>query len=199
MGENEQSGMLRSVVVLGIIAIISFVVIAGVVALKVNMKNNTDEAIPPVMIMSVLDKSDFKFTTHDGNDQPGPTLNDNVVDWTSSDGVHLDTTSLPDKTWVVGYSPKVNIPRGTKRVKFTVTLKGTGTQYVHPRLHINTSAGNKNYYLETISGSHQVPNYTVFSKIFTVPDGEGSFTATIESREGMNISFKDMTVTLYNN
>jgi len=40
MGENEQSGMLRSVVVLGLIAIISFVIIAGVVALKV-MTNDT--------------------------------------------------------------------------------------------------------------------------------------------------------------
>jgi len=45
MGENEQSGMLRSVVVLGLIAIISFVIIAGVVALKVMTNDTSDDTV----------------------------------------------------------------------------------------------------------------------------------------------------------
>ena len=197
MGENEQGGMLRTVVVIGIIAMVALIITLGVVGLKDNMKKNIDEAIPATMRLSLLNESDFRFTTHDGNDKPGPSLGENVVTWTS-DSVHLNTTSLPASTWVVGYSPSGKIPLGTKRVKFSVTIKGSGTQYVHPRLHINTTAGNENYYLETVSRSNVVSNYTTFSQIFDVPNGSGSFTATIESREGMNVWFKEMNVTLYN-
>jgi len=45
MGEHEQGGMLRSVVVLGLIAIISFVIIAGVVALKVMTNDTSDDTV----------------------------------------------------------------------------------------------------------------------------------------------------------
>ena len=198
MGENEQSGMLRTVVVIGLVAIIAIVMIVGVVGLKSNINNSINEATPASMRMSLLTKSDFKFSTHVDNNKPGPVLGDNVVDWTS-DIAHLDTTSVPAKTWVVGYSPEEDIPRGSKRVKFSVVLKGSGSQYVHPHLHLNTSAGVKDYYLETISASHPVNEFTTFSQVFDVPNGTGSFAATLESREGMNVWIKDMTVTFYDN
>lgn len=41
MGENEQGGMLRVVVVLGLIAIIAAVVIFGVISMKAPMRNST--------------------------------------------------------------------------------------------------------------------------------------------------------------
>ena len=198
MGENEQGGMLRTVVVVGLVALIAAVITMGVVGMKASMINNINEATPASMRMSLMTRSDFKFSTHVDNDKPGPALGDNVVKW-GSDAVYLDTTSLSDKTWVVGYSPVMDIPRGSKRVKFSVVLKGSGSQYVHPHLHINTSAGIKDYYLETISASHPANEFTTFSQVFDVPNGTGSYTATIESREGMNVWFKDMTVTFYDN
>lgn len=45
MGENEQGGMLRTVVVVGIIAMIALIVTLGVVGLKGNMTKNTATAI----------------------------------------------------------------------------------------------------------------------------------------------------------
>ena len=44
MGENEQGGMLRVVVVVGLVAIIAAVVIFAVLKLKENMSGTTDKA-----------------------------------------------------------------------------------------------------------------------------------------------------------
>lgn len=45
MGENEQSGMLRVVVVVGLVALIAAVVIFGVTGLKASMTKNSDTAV----------------------------------------------------------------------------------------------------------------------------------------------------------
>jgi len=41
MGENEQGGMLRTVVVVGLVAIIAAVVVFGVISMKAPLRNNT--------------------------------------------------------------------------------------------------------------------------------------------------------------
>lgn len=48
MGENEQGGMLRTVVVVGLVALIAAVITVGVVGLKNNMTENTDRAVSAV-------------------------------------------------------------------------------------------------------------------------------------------------------
>lgn len=45
MGENEQGGMLRTVVVVGLVALISAVVIFGITGLKASMTKNTATAV----------------------------------------------------------------------------------------------------------------------------------------------------------
>lgn len=49
MGENEQGGMLRTVVVIGIIAMVALIITLGVVGLKSNMSKNTDKAVGTVV------------------------------------------------------------------------------------------------------------------------------------------------------
>ena len=49
MGENEQGGMLRTVVVVGIVAMVALIVTLGVVGLKNNMSKNTDSAVGAVV------------------------------------------------------------------------------------------------------------------------------------------------------
>lgn len=49
MGENEQGGMLRNVVVIGIIAMVALIVTLGVVSLKNSMLKNTDSAVGTVV------------------------------------------------------------------------------------------------------------------------------------------------------
>ena len=48
MGENEQGGMLRTVVVVGIIAMVALIITLGVVGLKSNMTKNTNSAVGTV-------------------------------------------------------------------------------------------------------------------------------------------------------
>ena len=49
MGENEQGGMLRTVIVIGLIALIAAVIALGIIGLKSNMTKNTDSAIGTVV------------------------------------------------------------------------------------------------------------------------------------------------------
>ena len=57
MGENEQGGMLRVVVVLGIIALIAAVVIGGVVASKANMNKHVNDTTSLVGKMANKDSA----------------------------------------------------------------------------------------------------------------------------------------------
>ena len=53
MGENEQGGMLRTVVVIGIIAMVALIITLGVVGLKSNMTKNTNNAVGAVVTTKV--------------------------------------------------------------------------------------------------------------------------------------------------
>lgn len=63
MGENEQGGMLRTVVVIGLVALIAAVITMGVVGLKSNMTKNSDTA------MYNVDKAGkpYQFNSNNGN------------------------------------------------------------------------------------------------------------------------------------
>ena len=49
MGENEQGGMLRTVVVVGLVALIAAVITMGVVGMKASMIKNTDRAVSAIV------------------------------------------------------------------------------------------------------------------------------------------------------
>jgi len=53
MGENEQGGMLRTVVVIGIIAMVALIITLGVVGLKNNMAKNTNSAVGTVVTTKI--------------------------------------------------------------------------------------------------------------------------------------------------
>lgn len=48
MGENEQGGMLRTVVIVGLVALIAAVIIGGIVGMKASMTKNTATAVDNV-------------------------------------------------------------------------------------------------------------------------------------------------------
>ena len=53
MGENEQGGMLRTVIVVGIVALIAAVITMGVVGMKASMTKNTNSAVGVVAMTKV--------------------------------------------------------------------------------------------------------------------------------------------------
>jgi len=67
MGENEQGGMLRTVVVIGIIAMVALIITLGVVGLKDNMTKNQTNALQTVS-KGISNKTiDFMLKGDNGN------------------------------------------------------------------------------------------------------------------------------------
>ena len=66
MGEKEQSGMLRTVVVIGIIAMVALIVIVAVVGLKDNMTKNQTNALQTVSKGVTQKDIDFTMTGTNG-------------------------------------------------------------------------------------------------------------------------------------
>lgn len=75
MGENEQGGMLRIVVIMGIIAMLTLIIILSVVGLKNNMTKNTNNGVGTVVTTkSPYYGKDISFTSYtpDKNAWNGP-------------------------------------------------------------------------------------------------------------------------------
>ena len=65
MGENEQGGMLRIVVVVGLVAMVALIITLGVVGLKNNMSKNTDRAVGTIVTTkSPYYGKDISFTNY---------------------------------------------------------------------------------------------------------------------------------------
>lgn len=208
MGENEQSGMLRTVVVLGIIALITGIVIYTVLKLKDNMHENTDSSIPPVLIINALqpDQMTSYMTTYDGKNwrtlkrtdmEPG------VVKIKSNMNVVLDTRNVSDNKWAIVGSPMYAVPNGSKRVKLSMTVKGGGPQYVHPWIHFYDKDGREihsstagSFYIDAINNK-TLDDFTTLTKVGQVPDNAAKMSVTLETREKMLVEYKDVTATVY--
>ena len=58
MGENEQGGMLRTVVVVGLVAMVALIMTLGVVGLKAEMSSNTDKTVGSVVRIRIPKTTD---------------------------------------------------------------------------------------------------------------------------------------------
>lgn len=95
MGENEQGGMLRTVVVIGLVAIIAIVITVGVVGLKSSLRTNTLMGTSMGQNILEIDQSDSKKMFHRlGGDEK--------LSYDSDTGVYtlvLSTKSMYDASW----------------------------------------------------------------------------------------------------
>ena len=105
MGENEQGGMLRTVVVVGLVALIAGVIIAGVVGMKASMTKNTATAVYNV------EKVGKPYQFQNNGD------------------LHFDAYSVGYWNGTFYHFPKIgSVPPGNWReVHFTVTPSQTST------------------------------------------------------------------------
>lgn len=212
MGENEQGGMLRNVVVIGIIAIVALIITLGVVGLKSNMTKNIDSGIPPMLVINALEPEQMttRMSTFDGKDwnslkyidmvEPG------VITIKRNMNVVLDTRNVGDNKWALVYSPTYAVPTGAKRVKLSVTVKGGGPQYVHSWVHFydkdghniqSTTAGTAgSFYVDAIDNK-TLDDFKTITNIGKVPDNAVKMDVSLESREKMLVEYKDVTATVY--
>lgn len=135
MGENEQGGMLRNVVVIGIIAMIALIITLGVVGLKSNMTKNTDIAVGTASMNRTGD-SEFMnpFSTTgpstNGNSWYQPTAAFNYGSWhvagkyrNSNYVVHVPAANESRSDLL---SPRQEIPQNSKVISYGAWVKGNG-------------------------------------------------------------------------
>lgn len=212
MGENEQGGMLRTVVVVGIIAMVALIMVLGVVGLKDNMKKNIDSGIPPMLVINALEPEQMKtyMSSFDGKDWNSLKYTDRVepgvITIKRNMDVVLDTRNVSDNKWALVYSPTYEVPSGAKRVKLSVTVKGGGPQYVHSWVHFydkdghtiqSSTAGTAgSFYVDAINNK-TLDNFKTITTVGKVPDNAVKMDVSLESREKMLVEYKDVTATVY--
>lgn len=135
MGENEQSGMLRTVVVVGLVAMIALIVTLGVVGMKASMSKNTDTAVSTASMNQVVD-SEFMNPIS----TTGPSNNGNSWFQTPNyfnDGSWRVAGKYRNSNYIVHspaanetradlLSPRQELPQNSKVVSYGAWVKGNG-------------------------------------------------------------------------
>lgn len=201
MGENEQGGMLRVVTVVGLIAIIAMALIYGVTSLKTNLKSNTEAGIPPIMTVSALELGQFDVYK---NVVDGPThvaLEDGVVTYGDNMDVNIDTTKMVGQGYAMIESPHYTLPSDATRVKYSVDLKGSGSTYVHPWVGFFDKNGKQMPWLSEnyINVPLSATTFTAASKNITIPKGATAIMVSMQSREDMHVTYRNVKLYVYNN
>ena len=188
MGENEQGGMLRTVVVVGIIAMVALIITLGVVGLKSNMTKNTKDAIPPDQI----------FTPGDGYSVSHSYFDEASTMKIVNGALYIDTPASSTPKWArYDSAPSLAVPKDKSTVKFTVVAKAMpGSMYVHPWLIFYDANGNQmdgSYYLDIPTDGVE----HTYSKEGTIPNHAKTYTISFQTREASHVVYKSGSVTFY--
>ena len=190
MGENEQGGMLRTVVVVGLVAMVALIITLGVVGLKAMAKQNRDAAVPPTMMLSMMDKSSI---TPSSDAEYAAFNAKSKFEWIG-DTMHI-VTPASATVQRAQYNTSLNpVPDGAKRLKVTLDISQTGPNYSHPWIRYYDANKNK---LPDATYNYFMP-VEEKSKMFTVKPEAKYYRVDFESREGMDVYYKNFTMTFYN-
>lgn len=190
MGENEQGGMLRTVVVVGLVAMVALIITLGVVGLKTMAKQNRDAAVPPTMMLSMVDKSSITPSSDDGH---SAFTAKSKFEWVG-DSIHIVTPASATPQYAQYNTELKLVPEGAKRLKVTMHTDQIGPNYAHP--WIRYYDGNKNP-LSDATYNYFMP-VEEKSKMFAVKPEAMYYRVDFESREGMDVYYKNFTMTFYN-
>ena len=170
MGENEQGGMLRTVVVIGIIAMVALIITLGVVGLKNNMSNNTNSVVTKLSnengqgaskgvtdnesttifkygrfdtVAKTVEIQDFDKLKPDWNKDSG---NLTIPSEYVKDGVTYKVVSIGDYAFAYNQLKSVIIPDSVTKIGVQAFLNNQLTSVVIPNgvTEIKTSAFNNN-------------------------------------------------------
>lgn len=206
MGENEQGGMLRNVVVLSLAALILTIIFT--VLLKVKASTNaglSNSANQPLVTTSVQMQGGAKnmnvLTSESGLDRYGS----DVMHTTSNGDIVINT---PDKrvaagSWFAIVSNKFSIPQNAKTARLTTIAKGTTNQYVHAWIHFQDADGNTmsetsgSFFNNLMTPTSQADDFTTYIKTQAVPKGAKTYYLTMEARENSLVVYRDSSVRFY--
>lgn len=157
MGENEQGGMLRTVVVIGIIAMVALIITLGVVGLKDNMNKNTDIAVGTSSMNRVGDSEFVNPVLVNGSSINSdswyqPTANFNYGSWhvagkyrNSNYVVHSPAANESRSDLL---SPRQEIPQNSKVVSYGAWVKGNGAIQISGFNNVNDGGPGNSWYIK---------------------------------------------------
>lgn len=161
MGENEQGGMLRTVVVVGLVAMVALIVILGVTGLKSNMTKTTDVAVGTASLNKAGD-SEFleKISTNgylrsQGWYQPSADFNSGswrVAGKYRNSNYILHTPAAQEKRSDL-LSPRQEIPSNAKMVSYGAWVKGNGAIQISGFNNLNDGGPGNSWYMKTFNVS----------------------------------------------
>ena len=151
MGENEQGGMLRTVVVVGLVAMVALIITLGVVGLKNNMTKNTDNAVATASMNQVSDSefmNPFLVNGPSNNGNSWYQMFDvhNGVSWHVAgkyrNSNYIVHTPAANETRSDLVSPRQEIPQNSKVVSYGAWVKGTGALQISGFKDMNDSGSS---------------------------------------------------------
>lgn len=147
-------------------------------------------AVVPTMMLSTVDKSSI---TPSSADEYAAFNAKSKFEWVGN-SIHIVTPSSATRQYAQYNTELKPVPAGAKRLKVTLDIDQTGPNYAHPWIRYYDS--NKNQLLDTTYNYYMPAEQK--SKMFTVKPQAKYYRVDFESREGMDVYYKDFTMTFYN-
>lgn len=218
MGEKEESGMLRNVVVIGLVALIAAVVIFGVNALathqkasvKQTLKDTTEQTTPNSLDTITMQDVDWTWTNKNTPQTAAyPSFTGKVPYKFVGIGsmLDIDTPMTDTPHWLVLQSSKLKLKPDTNRTRLTVTASGQAKVYANTWLRyydqdknpINYTPmpGGKGTFINALSNKDPKDQKLVKTANFPVPDNAVYYNVSMEAREGTQMRYDELEVALF--
>lgn len=206
MGENEQGGMLRNVVVLSLAALILTIIFTILLRVKAStnagLSNSTNQ---PLVTTSVQMQGGAKnmsvLASTSGMDRYGR----DVMSTTSNGDIVINTPNkrVAAGSWFVIASNKFSVPQNAKTVRLTTIAKGKTNRYVHAWLHFQDANGNTmsekagSFFNNLMTSTSPANDFTTYTKTHAVPKGAKTYYLTMEARENSSVVYRDSSARFY--
>lgn len=194
MGENEQGGMLRNVVVMGLIVIMISAIFGLLLTLKTHAHDSTAQAVnPPILTQSI------QATADENKVISGQSFfGQNTVTILDSGDVHIQTPGANQPTYAVWKSPALTVPADSTTFTLSATAKGTTKQYANAWLKfedVNGQTISSSSYVTAINSNEVVSDFRTRSISQNIPKGAVKYQLSMEARENSDVTYRDLSVT----
>lgn len=193
MGENEQGGMLRNVVVMGLIVIMISAIFGLLLTLKTHAHDSTAQAVnPPILTQSI------QATADENKVISGQSFfGQNTVTILDSGDVHIQTPGANQPTYAVWTSPALTVPADATTFTLSATAKGTTKQYANAWLKfedVNGRGISSSSYVTAIGTNEIVSDFRTRSISQNIPKGAVKYRLSMEARENSDVTYRDVSV-----
>ena len=196
MGENEQGGMLRNVVVMGLVVIVVAAVFGVLMTVKTHAHDSTAQAVnSPIVTRSI------QATADENSAASGQGLfGGSVITTTDSGDVHIQTPGAiagTQASYAVWQSPDFTVPTDATKFTLSATAKGTTKQYANAWIKFQDANGqqiNSSSYVTAINSNEVVSDFRTRFISQNIPKGAVKYRLSMEARENSDVTYRDVSV-----